>query len=289
MFTLLLSLAAAGPVPPPTHEQQNLLFKELLDSGLDVGMNLKAKFPPPTMADGLSAADQKAVITKLIANDYDYDTFTRNSQVAPQLLKLHDVKPADPTAPARAVDVWFVAYGDFALTDDDKFLDRLLNSGREGKSKSLTPEDLAKRKIPAPKKEQREGYGLVEFDFLDKVRIKATGRAMWSKTTDSAVVAAVLDPRFLNDPEFPNQWQPLVKQGGAAKAGAANPWNGAALYLKVTKLAEPAGALFIEEHIIFVEPTGWFEGANLLRSKLPPVVQSNVRNMRREWAKASAK
>ena len=36
---------------------------------------------------------------------------------------------------------------------------------------------------------------------------------------------------------------------------------------------------------VFAEPTGWFEGANLLRSKLPLVVQNNVRNMRREWLK----
>jgi len=289
MFTLLVSLAAIGPAQPQTHEQTNPLFNELKENGLDVGMNLKTKFPAPTMADGLSAADQKAVIKKVIGDDYDYDTFMRNSQVAPQLLKLRDVMPSDPKAPARGVDIWFVAYGDFALTDDEKFLDRLIKSDGSGKGKTLTADDLAKRKIPAPNKQQHEGYGLIEFDFLDKVRIKATGRAMWSKTADSALVAAALDPRFLNDPEFPNQWHSLTKPGGAIQVGPANAWNGAALYVKITKLAEPAGALFIEQHIVFVEPQGWFDGANLLRSKLPLVVQSSVRNMRREWAKSSAK
>jgi hypothetical protein len=287
MFSLVVSLVAFGAAQPQSHESKNPLYQNLQQSGLDVGMNIKAKFPAPTMPDGLSAADQKAAIKKLIADDYDFETFTRNSQVAPQLLKLRDVTPSDPSAPAKGVDVWFVAYGDFNLTDDDKFLDRLLGAGRDQKSKQLTPDDLTKRKIDPPKKEQLEIYGLIEFDFLERVRIKATGRAMWSKTPESAIVAAVLDPRFLKDPEFPNQWQSLSKQGGTQNVGPANPWNGAGLYLKVTKLAEPAGAMFIEQHIIFVEPQGWFDGANLLRSKLPLVVQKSVRNMRLEWSKAS--
>ena len=290
MFSLLISLAALGPAQPQTHEQQNPLYKELLESGIDVGMNVKVKFPAPTMPDGLKAADQTAIIKKLIDGDFNYDRFTDKSQVAPQMLKLRDAMPSDPKAPTRGVDVWFVAYGDFALTDDDKFLDRLLKAGRESdKGKSLTANDLGKRKIEAPGKDKHEGYGLIEFDFLDKVRIKATGRAVWSKTGDSALVAAALDPRFLNDPEFPNEWRSLTKAGGTIAAGPANPWSGAGLFVKITKLAEPAGALFIEQHIIFVEPTGWFDGANLLRSKLPHVVQDNVRKMRLEWAKASAK
>ena len=43
--------------------------------------------------------------------------------------------------------------------------------------------------------------------------------------------------------------------------------------------------MFCEQHVIFAEPTGWFDGANLLRSKLPAAVQNNVRTMRREWAR----
>jgi hypothetical protein len=57
--------------------------------------------------------------------------------------------------------------------------------------------------------------------------------------------------------------------------------------MKITKLKEPAGAIFIEQHIIFAEPTGWFNGANYLRSKLPFAVQKQARNIRGEWGKAS--
>lgn len=287
MTPLFVTMCLAGQPAAQPHEQLNPLYKELLEPGLLVGPNIRAKFPPPTMPDGLDAAKQKAVITQLLGTDSSYDEFTRKSVVAPQLLKLRDIAPSDPQAPAKGVDLWFVAYGDFAATDDPNFLDRLVNVGRgEGMGKSLTREDLAKRKIDLPPDaEKREGYGVVEFDFLDKVRIRSTGRATWSKTADSAVVAAVIDPRFVNDPEFPNEWRGLTKDATGLKVGPPQAWSGAGLYLKITKLHEPAGALFIEQHVIFAEPTGWFDGANMLRSKLPPVVQNQVRNMRKEWLK----
>jgi hypothetical protein len=284
MLALVLTLAAAQPA---THEAVNPLYRSLLDPGLSVGPGIRAKLPPPTMPDGLGAAGQTAAIKQLIGGDYSYEEFTRKSVVAPQLLRLRDVTPSDPKAPARGVDVWFVAHGDFTALEDEKFLERLVNASRgEGNAQALTKEQLAKRTITlSPDVEKREGYGHVEFDFLDKVRIRATGRSVWSKTAESVVVAVEVDPRFRGDPELPNQWQPLTKDAAGVKVGPPQEWGGAGFYLKVTKLAEPAGAVFVEQHVVFAEPVGWFDGANLLRSKLPPVVQHNVRNMRREFVK----
>ena len=285
MLPLVLSAVLAAPAQPPTHEAANPIFRQLLDPGLLVGPDLRVKVTPPVMADGLTAAQQKAVIEKVIGNDYQYAEFTRKSVVAPQLVRIGDAKPSDPAAPARTVDVYFVAYGDFAATDDEKFLDRLTRTSQgSGTGRGLTAPDLEKRKITVadPK---REGFGLIEFDFLEKVRLKLTGHAAWSKTVDSIVAAAEVDPRFVNDPEFPNQWESLSKEGGQAKVGPVVPYGGAGMYLKINRLHEPAGALFVEQHVVFTEPAGWFAGANLLRSKLPAAVQINVRNMRREWLK----
>jgi hypothetical protein len=285
MLTLLLVFAAGQPAAG-SHDEQNPLYRSLLTSGLLVGPDRRAKFPAPTLPDGLDAAAQKAALTTLLGPDYSLAEFTRKSVVAPHLLKLRDVTPSDPQAPARGVDVWFVVHGEMGRLEDEKFLERIAGHGRDGgKVAALTTDDLARRKIPAPGKQ--EGYGVVEFDFLDKVRVRATGRAVWSRTAESVVVAAEIDPRFAADAEFPNQWQPLSKEGGVVKAGPPQPWGGAALYLKITRLAEPQGALFCEQHVIFTEPTGWFDGANLLRSKLPPVVQNNVRSVRKEWLKGN--
>jgi hypothetical protein len=288
MLTLVL-LATTAAQPAATHEERNPLYKSLLDPGVEVGPNIRAKLPTPTMPDGLDAAKQKAAIKALIGDDYSYEEFTRNSVVAPHILKLRDINPSDPKAPARGVDAWFVIHGDLKALDDEKFLERLLSVGRgDGKGDSIKKEDLAKRKIEIAD-EKKEGYGHVAFDFIDKVRIRATGRAMWSRTADSVVVAVEIDPRFKGDKEFPNDWSPITKEGGMTKYGDTNPWAGSGLYLKITKLADPPGALFCEQHVIFAEPTGWFDGANLLRSKLPPVVQNSVRTMRKEWAKYEQK
>lgn len=288
-FLIVASTLAAQPPEPTTHESRNPLFKSLLDTGLAVGPKDKAKFPAPTMPDGLDAAKQKAILNKLVEGEYPVEEFTRNSVVARELLKLRDANLSDLKAPARGVDVWFIVYGDLKALDDDKFLDRLLNTGRGGgNAKEIKAADLKKREItiPDPKK---ESYGYVEFDFLEKVHLKAAGRTMWTRTPESVVIAGEIDPRFAGDANFPNQWQSIDKAGGAVKLGPASPWAGAAFYLKITKLAEPAGALFCEQHVIFVEPTGWFDGANLLRSKLPIAMQKSVRDMRKEWGKAGGK
>jgi hypothetical protein len=287
MLTLMLGSTLAfspmQPAPAQSHEDSNPIYKGLLGSGLEVGPNIKAKFPAPSMPDGLAADKQMAIIKELIGNDYGYADFTRNSVVAPQLIKIHDVQPSDKDAPARGVDVWFLAYGDFNAINDEKFLDKILKAGRgNGNTATLKKEDLEKRKITIGD-EKHEGYVFIDFDFLEKVKLKATGRGFWSKTADSALISGEIDPRFRGDPQFPNQWQSIDKQSGALKLGPASPWSGAGFYLKITKLKEPANALFIEQHVIFAEPIGWFNGEALLRSKLPIAVQNNVRNIRREW------
>lgn len=287
MLALVLSLSALAPAQPATdHAAANPLYKSLLDPGPVVGPDTRVKLPPPLMPDGLDAAAQKAVIAKLIADDYDYDTFTRRSQVAPLVLKINDLKAADPKNPPRGLDTYFVAYVDLKAFDDEKFLDRSLNVGKGegGKGKALTKDDLARRGITVTD-EKREGYGQVEFDFLEKVRLRLTGHALSSKTAGSVVAAAEVDPRFRGDKEFPNQWQALSKPTGALVVGEAQPYGGAGMYIKITKLAEPAGAVFVEQHVVFAEPHGWFNGANLLRSKLPPVTTVNVRRMREAWTK----
>ena len=286
MFALVLGALAAMPIDAPagraTREPRNALFDSLLDPGPAVGPGLRAKLPPPTMPDGLDVAEQRAVIAALIRDDYSYEDFTRRSAVAPQRLRVRDVTPCDPEAPARGVDVWFVAH-------DDKFIGWLASAAKGVETgKPLTKECLGKRGLGSADGPP-EVYRHVEFDFLEKIHLRATVRVAWTRTGESVLVAGEVDPRFLGDPDFPNQWQPVIREGGARKLGPAKPWAGAGFYMKITKLAEPAGALFVEQHVVFAEPTGWFDGANLLRSKLPLVVQSSVRTTRREWAKAGGR
>ncbi|MGL6095563.1 MAG: hypothetical protein ACRC7O_07190, partial [Fimbriiglobus sp.] len=173
MFPFALLLALFPAEPPAGHAAANPVYSELLETGVAVGSDAWAKLPPPSLPDGLTAAAQMTAIKALIGDDYGWDEFSRRSAVAPHLLRFRDVKAADSDAPPRGLGVWFVVYGDLPAADDKKRLDRLVGSGRDGGSGAvLTAADLAKRKIPVADDGTRERYGHVEFDVLDRVRLK---------------------------------------------------------------------------------------------------------------------
>ena len=57
--------------------------------------------------------------------------------------------------------------------------------------------------------------------------------------------------------------------------------------MKVTKLIKPAGALFVEYHLIYDEPKGWFNGKDLLKTKLPIKTEGDVRGFRHQVTEAN--
>jgi hypothetical protein len=283
LLTATFALAAG-------HDAANPVYHALREPGLAVSPTVRVALPAPSMADGLDAKAQQAVLKALAGEEYAVDELVRKSVVAPHVLRIRHLTPSDPQAPARGVDVWFVAYGDLKTVANKDFLDRLLNSHpKEGKGQELSSADLTKRGIRVdPARAKYEGYGHVVFTFLDRVEISATGHSFWNQTDDSVLVAAQLDPRFRQDADFANRWRSLTRDDeGNIRRGPPQPYEGAGYYVKVTRLVEPRGALLVEAHVVFTEPLKWFDGANLLRSKLPPVVQTQVRSIRRELLKAS--
>jgi hypothetical protein len=275
------------------HADLNPVYRELRETGVAINAAFHQALPAPTMPDGLDADAQAAVIAK-VARAYPMTAFLRKSVVAPHVLQMDTVDAGDPKFPGRRVDFWFVAYGDLDAISRKDFLDRLLEAGEEEKSegdegRTLTAEELAKRGISvSPANKDFESYGHASYELIQKVRLELTGRAFWSRTPESIVTAVMVDPRFRDDAELPNQWRAVARdEFGAKQLGAPQAYDGAGLYAKITRLARPAGALFVECHVVFSEPYGWFDGNNLLGSKVPPVVQSRVRSARRELMRAA--
>ena len=155
----------------------------------------------------------------------------------------------------------------------------------------LSPEALRRRGITpleAPGAEER--YTRLEFDILDKVQITGVARTVRTTGPGSVTAAMKLDPRFADDAEFPNRWRAidrLADQG--ERVGPPHPYAGLGGYVRVTELRQPSGALFVELHTAFHEPPEWFEGQNVLRSKLPLVTRENVRTFRRALGREAAK
>ncbi len=200
--------------------------------------------------------------------------------------------PADgpaSQAAGRQVDLWFVAYGDLDSLADDDFVERQFRSAaseddseNRPRTKLFTEAELASRGIALPSGPNRPAFLAGDFTLLDKARISGVARSLKTREADLLVVASLLDERFDSDAEFPNSWRAITRDSaGKRQLGVRQPYAGFGSYAQVTRLAEPAGALLIEYHVAFAEPKGWFNGANLLRSKLPIVAQEGVRKLRR--------
>lgn len=275
--TVLLALLALGQSSAASHVDANPVYRRLIEDGVFEGKPA-GRLPQPTMADGLDAAAQRKILDTLGAPRHDFESLTRDSIVAPHLADIHTVKSGDPERPLQSIQFWFVAHADMQTMSDKAFLDSLLTA-EDSEGDTLDAAKLKSRGIKIEDAE-RESYGQIIFPLLKKVRLYATGHSYWSRTADSLLTASMVDARFRNDHEFPNQWRPILNRDG--DLGDPEPYTGAGLYMKITQLHQPAGSVFVECHIRGVEPRGWFRGRNLLRSKLPPAIQSQVRTARKQ-------
>jgi hypothetical protein len=273
---------------------ENAVLVQLTQRGIPAGETNFVKLAPPVMADGLTATAQKEVL-KRVAGRRPLEELTRDAVVSPFVLEISDAATRDEAHPFRRADVYFIAHGALEKFRSEKFLGELAQmldaekkgalplvkgvlSEEERRARDLTQEDT---------KDVKERYGYSTFNLLDRVYLSATRRLMVTETAESVLVASITDPRFDKDRQHPNQWQSIAfDQLGKLTLGPPHPYHAAGFYLKVTQLAEPKGALFIEHHHAFEEPPGWFKGTGLLRSKIPLLAQDAIRKLRRKLREA---
>lgn len=265
--------------------EENVGLVQLLDPGVRVTADVSVPLPSPTLADGLSATDQRKAIEAVAGTRHTWEALTRKSVVAPFVVKSTFDDPALKTG--RRVDLWFIAYGDLQRLKQDDFLTNQFGSmdaeDHTAVARKWTNDQLAQRKLPAYTSPGDPEFVYVDVTLLQKVRIQATTSTVVTESPESVVAASVLSPAFARDKEAPNQWIPLQRDdSGKLQPGEPQAYDGLGSYIKATQLKEPAGALLIEYHVVFQEPAGWFNGSNLLRSKIPIVAQNIVRQVRRE-------
>lgn len=285
---LLLAGEAAAPA------RANPELAALTQEGVRLQNGDYVRLPEPTMAIDL-AAEQQADVLREVADKYPLDRFLRESIVAPFVLEITSIDNPDGKRTGQRVDFYFVAYGDLdALASEDLFRD-LAGAEDEGGDEAIEARELTDEEMQTRGLESREADGLVEsyvwIDtiILERVRLQGVGRTVREKTDEAMLATWMLDERFRDDEQLPSRWRPIERDAaGRDVLGEPTPYSGAGGYIRVTKLQSPAGALFVECHAAFDEPHGWFDGRNLLRSKLPLVVQDNVRSFRRKLAKATA-
>jgi hypothetical protein len=278
LATTLAALLAADPA------QDNPILQELIQKGVTLSNGEVAKIAEPTLKDGLSAEQQKEVVTKL-SKRYDWNLFSRKSTVAPFVLEIASTEGKGGVKATR-VDVFFIAHGKLSSVTSDESLQKFLGTSDKDKNSLLQPEELLRRKIvQAPDGTVVERFSVIESRLIEKVMLAGVLQSARTQSDQSIVLAWVMDKRFNGDATLPNQWQSITPR---SELGPAKVYSAYAAYSKLTALKIPGltDAMFVEIHWLFEEPYGWFNGRNLLRSKLPIGVQSNVRGFRQKLSRA---
>jgi hypothetical protein len=292
MRTLMLLLMLVPAAEADEHLPVNPVYRQLIEKGVRVAEGDFVPLPAPTLRDAMDAKAEQVAIAAIPDRHVPVDQLLRKSVVAPIVFRFREVGGRGRKTPVQGVDVWFVVYGQLDSLTRKDFLEEAMrtkeaDAKQEGaKHKFLTAQELQARKIAPPSDDKKERYVYAMFPLMEKVELSLTSRTYTARTARSLVYAADMDQRFAADREFANQWRPIERgEEGSPKLGSAVPYEGAACYVKITQLADPPDALLIEQHTVFVEPKDWFHGANLLRSKLPVLIQSEVRKFRRQLAK----
>lgn len=274
---------------------ENSVLKQLIEQGVPVGNGAHVKLPPPTMPDGLDGAAQQEILARIAAPNRRVADLTYKSPVAKFVLKLDDVATSDEKRPFRTIDLWFIAYGRLELFGQQDFLQRLVETAESSKQGRLpfvkgilNREEMQQLNLLVEDEPDRlQRFFFSTFGLFDRVLVSATRRVVITRQPESVIVAAIIDPRFTKSTTHPNHWRAVDRdERSEAKLGPPQEYESAGLYAKVTRMKDPAGALFIEYHHVFCEPEAWFKGTALLRSKLPMVVQDAVRKLRRRLVEA---
>jgi hypothetical protein len=281
------SIVIIAILPHLCSAEENPLYAELVERGLAVG-GQQLPLTKPTLPDGLDAAAQRAALAPLSTSSHPLEAIVRNSVVAPVVVDL-DKQSLGPgaTSTLRKLDSWFVVYAPLDKLSDEMFLKGQFDT----ELKTSDPDEVMRLEelplaslgpIGAAADSRHEKYFYARVRLFERVQIGSTLRSWCSRTDESLTVALVLDTRFERDAQHPNVWQSIERRGTKSSLSAeTHSLPGVGGYVKATRLHEPAGAVLVETHLVFEEPRGWFNGANLLASKLPMLSQDGARKFRR--------
>jgi hypothetical protein len=290
LVVLVLLGALAQPRSPAADEDAgNPLFEDLVRKGIAIPTGPTVKLPAPLIPPGAGPANVMELLDKA-AGRVPVELFLRRSINAPFSLSISSIEKKEGERCAQEIDLKFVAHGKLDAVLESDFIKQFL-SGKEKKGGGdqttiLEPDELKERGIRLLNaRNRKEQYSTMTLALLNRVQVDGVMRSVRTNSPHFILSATRMDDHFQNDKQYPNIWRHINVIDEEEKLGSPQPYTGMAGYVLVTKLPEPAGALLVEMHFLLHDPPAWFGGRNLLRSKLPTVIQDNVRSFRRKLTK----
>jgi hypothetical protein len=265
------------------------IYQSLVSKGLKVAGSKYVSLTAPCLVDGMSAVEQQVAVQAL-TGEIGMERFMKDSVVSPFIFEIKSAEKLENNADVQRLDFWFVAYGSIDGVLDKKLFDDLSvpvkpsSDGLSDEARKLTPEELTKYSLNEGELADgsRVSFGHLGISLFDKVRLSLVTHAQSFRSSESLVLIGRIQDGI---EELPSTWSPITTDDDdKVRLGTAWPYALGAGYAKVTELKFEPRALFIEMHVLYVEPQEWFNGRNLLRSKLPPVIQEGLRKFRRRLA-----
>lgn len=290
-IALATCLAGQTKIAPP--HDQNQVFVHVLEQGLELG-GQKITLPPPRLMEGTRADAQRAALEELAGSDQAVDDLLRDSVTAPFIIKVHDVKANGATV--READIWFAVHGDLKNIDPAQEAARTDQKAVEVanmwfQTRLLKADEIRAAGVKAGDTNVgKSWYTHIHAKLLDRIDFEVTNRVVASRSAESLVIASATDPSFATAGAPSNGWKSLSKTGSSpTDEGARQAYAGGISYAKISRVALQPDALFVEMHVAFVEPDGWFQGSPILRSKFSIAAQDQIRALRLVLAKKRPK
>lgn len=277
------------------HAAANPVYQNLITGTSDdlSAFDHQVEVVKPLMKDNMSQAEQREVLKQVGGKKYSVEDLLNGSISAPHVLEM-DREAIDDSAKSTmltTLSLYFVAKGDLEMVADPKFLESLMSiDGRsDEKADPLTDEQLQAAKIdPTKIAKDQEGMSVVEGTIFDRIHVTGVARSYWTRSGDSIVSAALFDRRFADKGKLAPTWERFERQeDGSMKSAETGKLPGLGAYVKITPIKGADKLLFIEAHGALLEPYSWFQGANLLGSKLPTALRNQVQDIRRRAIRAS--
>jgi hypothetical protein len=285
VFPLVLLLASQGGDDiEPAHER-NPVYVEALHAGFRLD-GTAVTLSGPTLRDGLTADEQTAALREVCGSEQALENLLRDSVTAPFVLKLHDQKTNAATL--RIVDLWFAVRADLEDLAPVELAGKASGRAAEAGNMRFETRLVSDDELKPRGRSYRRGrdlerwYVQIRGRLLDRIALAVTDESVATRTPDSVVIASRTDPAFDSGESLVNQWQTI---GGEANPDPRHLFHGGMSYAKISRLKRREGTLLVEVHAVFGEPDAWFQGAPILRSKLAPVAQDQIRRLRRDLLK----
>ena len=283
---LILAALAQASSELPTHDR-NAVYQAIV-AEVQEADGVGEPLPPPAFPDGAAAEEQRARLVEIAGSKRGADEMLQSSTSAPHKLRLRDRKVEG--AVVRSGDLYFVLRGvDLDALDLTSALKAARSEAFEVANmrfqvQLLTADDA--KGASRPPAEGREWLTHSRGRILDRLVVESTDRLAASRSADSLILASRRDPDFGAEGPFPNRWATLTLKAGGEVLGEPQAYAGGVGYLKLTRLKGQEKAAVVEAHFAYVEPTAWFNGEPVLRSKLGLMAQDQVRRLRRELLKS---